>query len=76
MVPHPLGIIRAGSILAAASNGSASGSQPGDDDPTLIAETYFDEVPEPRRSRGQPPKIRRVKPASARFPRITLSRDA
>jgi hypothetical protein len=38
-----------------------------DDGATEIAETYFDEPPQPRR-RSEPPKIRAIAPAAPRFP--------
>ena len=61
--PHPLGII--------ASSSSAMRAAPiadlsFDDSPTEIGETYFDEPPQPRR-RTDPPRIRKIVPAKARF---------
>jgi len=75
--PHPLGIIPASSAAMrsatpALPSPSAAPMRPAsmaefdvDDSPTEIAETIFDEPPQPRR-RSDPPRIRQVAPAPPR----------
>ncbi len=67
--PHPLGIIPSGSSAMQAAPRAASFAEldMDDDGKTEIAETYFDEPPQPRR-RSEPPKIRPVAPSGPRFP--------
>ena len=67
--PHPLGIIPAGSSAMQAAPRAASFTDldMDDDGKTEIAETYFDEPPQPRR-RSEPPQIRPVAPSGPRFP--------
>jgi len=67
--PHPLGIIPSGSSAMQAAPRAASFADLDldDDGKTEIAETYFDEPPQPRR-RSDPPKIRPVAPSGPRFP--------
>ncbi len=69
LAPHPLGVIAAGSttLRAAIPASLAPPSAPiADDSPTVIAETLFDEPPQPRH-RGAPPRIRPVAPTPPRF---------
>ncbi len=61
--PHPLGIIKS---TSAAMRAASIADLSFDDGPTEIGETYFDEVPRPRR-RTDPPKIRAIVPAAPRF---------
>jgi hypothetical protein len=65
--PHPLGIIKS---TSAAMRPASIADLSFDDGPTEIGETYFDEVPRPRR-RTDPPKIRAIAPAAPRFPEQT-----
>ena len=61
--PHPLGIIKSSS---SAMQAAPIADLSFDDSPTEIGETYFDEPPQPRR-RSDPPRIRKITPAKARF---------
>lgn len=70
--PHPLSILgKIPSLAAERVEPKIAGANVADleldDNPTEIAETVFDEPPQPRR-RGSRPKIRRVEPASPRLP--------
>lgn len=65
--PHPLGIIKS---TSAAMRPASIADLSFDDGPTEIGETYFDELPRPRR-RTDPPKIRAIAPAAPRFPEQT-----
>jgi hypothetical protein len=70
--PHPLSILgKIPSLVAERVEPKIAGANVADleldDNPTEIAETVFDEPPQPRR-RGSRPKIRRVEPASPRLP--------
>ena len=68
--PHPLGIIKS---TSAAMRAAPIADLSFDDSPTEIGETYFDEPPQPRR-RTDPPKIRKIAPASPRFSEQTARR--
>jgi len=65
--PHPLGIIPSSSAAMRAVTAASIADLELDDDATQIAETIFDEPPQPRR-RTDPPKIRPIAPSPPRFP--------
>jgi hypothetical protein len=70
LAPHPLGVIGSGSTTMRAVRPESLALPPAtpivDDSPTEIAETLFDEPPQPLR-RGVAPRIRAVAPSPPRF---------
>lgn len=70
--PSPLGVI-AGSSFTLQPKGASVAELSFDDGPTVIAETYFDELPQPAKM-GSRPKIRRVEPTPPRSEEVAARR--